>query len=59
MGFLAPAALALAALGLPILIFYMLRLRRQEHVVSSTMLWQQVLEDLSADPARIHQSTSG
>jgi len=49
MGFLAPLALSLAALSLPILIFYMLKLRREETVVSSTMLWQQVLRDQEAN----------
>ena len=49
MSFLAPLALALAALGLPILILYMLKLRREEQVVSSTMLWQQVLRDQQAN----------
>jgi Ca-activated chloride channel family protein len=49
MSFLAPLALALAALGVPILILYMLKLRRQEHAVSSTMLWQQVLRDQHAN----------
>ena len=43
MGLLAPLSLSLAALSVPILIMYMLKLRRQEQVVSSTMLWQQVL----------------
>jgi len=49
MSFLTPLALALAALGLPILILYMLKLRREEQVVSSTMLWQQVLRDRQAN----------
>jgi hypothetical protein len=49
MGFLAPLALAFAALGIPILIFYMLKLRREERIVSSTMLWQQVLQDREAN----------
>jgi len=49
MGFLAPVALSLAALSLPILAFYMLKLRREELVVSSTMLWQQVLRDRQAN----------
>jgi Ca-activated chloride channel family protein len=49
MAFLTPLALSLVALGLPILILYMLKLRRQEHVVSSTMLWQQVLLDRQAN----------
>ena len=38
MGFLIPAALALAALAIPIIIFYMLKLRRQPVQVSSLML---------------------
>ncbi len=49
MGFLTPFALAFAALGIPILIFYMLKLRREERVVSSTYLWQQVLQDREAN----------
>jgi len=49
MGLLAPLALASAALSLPILIFYMLKLRREERAVSSTMLWQMVLRDREAN----------
>ncbi len=49
MGFLTPLALAFAALGIPILIFYMLKLKREAHVVSSTYLWQQVLQDREAN----------
>lgn len=49
MGFLLPAAFALAALALPILLFYMLRLRRQPVQVSSLMLWQQVIQDQQAN----------
>lgn len=49
MGFLAPTALLLALLALPILLLYMLRLRREERVVSSTMLWQQILRDMEAN----------
>lgn len=49
MGFLVPGALALAALALPIILFYMLKLRRQEVLVSSTMLWRQVLRDREAN----------
>lgn len=49
MSFLAPAFLALAVLVVPILIFYMLRLRRREMPVSSTLLWQQVLRDREAN----------
>ena len=49
MGFLAPVALSLAALSVPILAFYMLKLRRREQIVSSTMLWQQVIRDQQAN----------
>ncbi|MFL7808551.1 MAG: VWA domain-containing protein, partial [Anaerolineae bacterium] len=49
MGFLAPLALALTALSLPILAFYLLKLRRTEQMVSSTFLWQQVLRDRQAN----------
>lgn len=49
MGFLAPLALAFAALAIPIVIFYMLKLRREARTVSSTMLWQQLLEDRQAN----------
>ena len=40
MNFLAPAALALAALAVPLIALYMLRTRRHRHVVSSVMLWE-------------------
>ena len=49
MGFLSPLALFFAALSLPILVFYVLKLRRPRRVVSSTLLWQQVLRDLQAN----------
>ena len=49
MGLLEPAGLLLALLAIPILIFYMLRLRRQEIVVSSSQLWRQVLQDRQAN----------
>ncbi len=49
MGLLTPLALALAGLSIPILIFYMLKLRRDEQTISSTMLWQQVLQDREAN----------
>jgi Ca-activated chloride channel family protein len=49
MGLLVPGALALTALALPIILFYMLKLRRQEVLVSSIMLWRQVLRDLEAN----------
>jgi hypothetical protein len=49
MGFLIPSALAFAALAIPIIIFYMLKLRRQPARVSSLFLWQQVIEDRQAN----------
>ncbi len=49
MDFLVPAAFALAALAIPIILLYMLRLRRREVKISSTMLWQQVLRDRQAN----------
>ncbi|MBN2304939.1 MAG: BatA domain-containing protein, partial [Anaerolineae bacterium] len=41
MSFLTPLALALSALSVPIILLYMLRLRRTEMSISSTFLWQQ------------------
>ena len=49
MSLLVPGALALTALALPIILFYMLKLRRREVLVSSTMLWRQVLRDREAN----------
>ncbi len=49
MGFLSPAALIFSALAIPIIIFYMLRLRRQPLRVSSLLLWQKVLQDRRAN----------
>ncbi len=49
MNFLAPAALALSALAIPIIIFYMLKLRRREVTVSSILLWQMMLRDRQAN----------
>ncbi len=40
MNFLAPAALGLAALALPLIALYMLRTRRHRQEVSSVMLWE-------------------
>jgi Ca-activated chloride channel family protein len=49
MGILLPAALALLALAIPIIIFYMLRLRREQMPVSSSLLWRRVLQDRTAN----------
>ncbi len=47
--FLAPLALALSALAIPIILLYMLRLRRTETPISSTFLWQQLVRDREAN----------
>src|SRR4051812_38872382 len=49
MGILAPAALGLLLLAIPIIIFYMLRLRREELSVSSSLLWRRALQDRTAN----------
>src|SRR5213080_3550123 len=49
MSFLTPLALALGVLAGPIILLYMLRLRRREVQVSSTLLWQQILQDRTAN----------
>ncbi len=49
MGLLSPLALTFAVLSIPILIMYMLRLRRRDVLVSSTLLWQRLVRDLQAN----------
>lgn len=49
MSLLFPAALGLLALAVPIVFLYLLRLRRQEIKTSSTLLWQQLAVDRSAN----------
>jgi len=49
MGFLTPLALTFAALSIPILILYVLKLRRRDVLVSSTLLWQRFLRDREAN----------
>src|SRR5579859_689190 len=49
MSFLTPLALALGALAVPIVLLYMLRLRRQPVTVSSTLLWQRLVRDQEAN----------
>jgi hypothetical protein len=49
MNFLAPLALALSAFAAPIILLYMLRLRRRDMVISSNLLWSQVLRDREAN----------
>ena len=48
MSLLIPAALAFSIIIPIILLLYFMRPRRQERVVSSTLLWQQALQDLQA-----------
>jgi len=47
--FVAPLALALGALAIPIILLYMLRLRRTELPISSTFLWRQLVRDREAN----------
>ena len=49
MSLLAPAALALGLLAAPIVLLYMLRLRRREQTVSSTWLWRELVRDRAAN----------
>lgn len=49
MQFLAPLAFAGLLIAIPIILLYMLKLRRQDIVVSSNFLWQQVLQDREAN----------
>ena len=54
MGLLAPLALV-GLLAVPLIVaFYMLRLRRPQHQVSSTYLWQQLVRDVA-----MHIAASG
>jgi Ca-activated chloride channel family protein len=49
MSFITPLALALSALAIPIILLYMLRLRRTETPISSTLLWRQLVRDREAN----------
>ena len=49
MGLLIPIALGLLALAIPIILLYMLRLRRQDVEVSSSFLWRRALQDRTAN----------
>lgn len=49
MGLLTPAALGFAAIIPAIVALYFLRLRRRDRVVSSTVLWEQLLADQQAN----------
>ncbi|GAB4498702.1 MAG: BatA and WFA domain-containing protein [Anaerolineales bacterium] len=49
MSLLAPLALLFSLLTVPLLLLYMLKLRREDVRVPSTLLWQQALRDLQAN----------
>lgn len=49
MSFITPLFLLLGLLAGPIILLYMLRLRRRELLVSSTLLWQKLLRDREAN----------
>ncbi len=49
MSFLTPLAFIGGLLAIPIILLYMLRLRRREVTISSTFLWQQILQDKEAN----------
>jgi Ca-activated chloride channel family protein len=49
MTLLAPVASGFVALSAPIILMYILKLRRQPKVVSSTLLWRKALDDVQAN----------
>ena len=49
MSFLTPLAALGALVAIPIILLYILRLRRRETMVSSNFLWQQILRDTEAN----------
>jgi hypothetical protein len=49
MQFLTPLSFALAALAVPIILLYMLKLRRKQVQISSTFLWEQLLREQQAN----------
>ena len=49
MNFLTPIGFALTSLAIPIILLYMLKLRRKQVQVSSTFLWQQLLREQQAN----------
>ena len=49
MALLAPTALALGLLAVPILLLYMLRQKRRDRLVSSTLLWRDLIRDRTAN----------
>ncbi len=49
MSFVAPLALALGFLSVPLVLLYLLKPKREEMPVPSTFLWQQALEEVQAN----------
>lgn len=49
MNLLAPGALALAVVAVPLVAMYVLKMRRPPRVVPSTFLWQPILHDMQAN----------
>jgi Ca-activated chloride channel homolog len=49
MSLLTPLALALLAVAAPIVLMYVLKLRRRDQSVSSTLLWRRALDDVQAN----------
>ncbi len=47
--FLSPTALALLAISIPILLLWMLKMRRRDVTIASTMLWSELLRDREAN----------
>src|SRR5687767_9182003 len=47
MSFVAPLALAWSALAIPIVIFYILKIRLRQVPVSTTIFWQQIYDEKS------------
>ncbi|MGH2820818.1 MAG: vWA domain-containing protein [Actinomycetota bacterium] len=47
-GFLAPAAFALGALAVPVVLMYMLKSRRPRQIVPSTFLWRRAVHNVTA-----------
>jgi Ca-activated chloride channel family protein len=49
MGLLAPLGLGLLLLLIPVIAMYLLKRRREEVVISSTYLWERVIQDMEAN----------
>lgn len=48
MGFLAPLGLLLFGLAAPLIVLYLLKQKREDRTVSSTLLWRKVVDDIQA-----------